>query len=74
MQTMSLNAWPVTNGQKKGCDTTWRQSLLRQDGAAGILVGLLVSGLTKDGTVHRELVKIILVTLSKSLVHKPLKT
>lgn len=74
MQTMSLNIRPVTDGQKKGSDTTWRWSLLRKDLAVGAPFSLLISGLRKDGAVHRALVKMPHVTLSKLLVHKPTKT
>lgn len=71
MMQMSLNIWPVTDGQKRGSDTTWRQYLVRKDRAVGILFSLLISDLKKDGAVHRALVKTLRVTLSKSLVHEP---
>lgn len=71
MMQMSLNICPVTDGQKRGSDTTWRQYLVRKDRAVGILFSLLISDLKKDGAAHRALVKMLRVTLSKSLVHEP---
>lgn len=73
MQTMSLNIRPVTDGQKKGSDTTWRWSLLRKDLAVGPLFSLLISGLRKDGAVHRALLKMPHVTfkqVTSTQIHK----
>lgn len=71
MMQMSLNIWPVTDGQERGSDTTWRQYLVRKDRAVGILFSLLISDLKKDSAAHRALLKMLHVTLSKSLVHEP---
>lgn len=48
--------------------------MLRKDRAVGILFSLLTNDLRKDVAVHRALVKMVHVTLSKSLVHKLKKT